>query len=96
MLLLETASRAGVAKLASQKKQTQALHRDKKKKVIVDEAEVAKQKYSNVLVGSSNQTFLIDCHVLDSRGNINSNIVLHSVDDILRQLKQNSRIFHCS
>ena len=35
--------------------------------LIVDEAEIAKQKYISVLVGSldaPNQTFLIDCHHL--------------------------------
>ena len=49
----------------------------------MDEAEVALQKYINVLVGSSdapNRTFLVDCHPLDS------SIILHNVDDILRQL----------
>ena len=56
----------------------------------MDEAEVAKQKYINVLVGSldaPNQIFLVDCHPLDSRSNANSSIVLHTVDDILRQLE---------
>ena len=54
----------------------------------MDEAEVAKQKYNNVLVGSlnaPNQTFLIDCHPLGSGSNVYSNIILHTVDDILRQ-----------
>ena len=56
----------------------------------MDEAEVAKQKYINVLVGSvdaPNQTFLVDCHALDSSSNVNSSIILHAVDDILRQLE---------
>ena len=56
----------------------------------MNEAEVAKQKYINVLVGSldaSNQTFLVDCHLLDSGSNVNSNIILHTVNDILRQLE---------
>ena len=56
----------------------------------MDEAEIAKQKYISVLVGSldaPNQTFLIDCHPLDSGSNVNSNIILHTVDDILRQLE---------
>ena len=56
----------------------------------MDEAEVAKQKYINVLVGSldaPNQTFLVDCHLLDSSSNDNSSIILHTVDDILRQLE---------
>ena len=53
----------------------------------MDEAEIAKQKYISVLVGSldaPNQTFLIDCHSLDSGSNVNSSIILHTVDDILR------------
>ena len=42
----ETAARACVAKLASQKEeQIQELLRDKKNFSIVDEAEIAKQKY---------------------------------------------------
>ena len=58
----------------------------------MDEAEIAtgKQKYISVLVGSSdapNQTFLVDCHPLDSGSNVNSSIILHTVDDILRQLE---------
>ena len=54
---------------------------------IVDEAEVAKQKCITLLVGSldaPNQAFLVDCHPLDSCSNIDSSIILHSVDDILR------------
>ena len=84
----ETAARACVAKLASQKEeQTQELLRDKQIFLIVDEAEIAKQKYISVLVGSldaPNQTFLVDCHPLDSGGNVNSSIILHTVDDILK------------
>ena len=56
----------------------------------MDEAEIAKQKYVSVLVGSldaPNQTFLVDCHPLDSGSNVNSSIILHTVDDILRQLE---------
>ena len=34
-----------------------------------------------------NQTFLVDCHPLDSGSNVNSSIILHTVDDILRQLE---------
>ena len=86
----ETAARACVAKLASQKEQIQELLCDKKICLIVDEAEIAKQKYISVLVGSldaPNQTFLIDCHPLDSGSNVNSSIILHTVDDILRQLE---------
>ena len=87
----ETAARACVAKLASQKEeQIQELLCDKKMFLIVDEAEIAKQKYISVLVGSvdaPNQTFLVDCHPLDSGSNVNSGIILHTVDDILRQLE---------
>ena len=88
----ETAARACVAKLASQKEeQIQELLRDKKISfLIVDEAEVAKQKYISVLVGSldaPNQTFLVNCHSLDSGRNVISSIILHTVDDILRQLE---------
>ena len=53
VLLSETAARARVAKLASRKEeQIQELLRDKKMFLSVDEAEVAKQKYISVLVGS--------------------------------------------
>ena len=87
----ETAARACVAELASQKEeQIQELLRDKKMFLIVDEAEVAKQKYISVLVGSldaPNQTFLVNCHPLDSGRNVTSSIILHTVDDILRQLE---------
>ena len=49
----ETAAWACVAKLASPKKeQIQELLRDKTTFLIVDEAEIAKQKYISVLVGS--------------------------------------------
>ena len=87
VLPLQTAARACVVKLASQKKeQIQELLRDKKIFKILDEAEIAKQKYISVLVGSldaPNQTLLIDCHPLDSGSNVNSSIILHTVDDIL-------------
>ena len=56
----------------------------------MDEAEIATQKYISVFVGSldaPNQTFLVDCHPLDSGSNVNSSIILHTVDDILRQLE---------
>ena len=56
----------------------------------MDEAEVAKRKYINVLVGSldtPNDTFFIDCLLLESGSNVNSSIILHTVDDILRQLE---------
>ena len=55
----------------------------------MDEAEVAKQKYINVLVGSldtPNETFLIEYLPLESSSNVNSSIILHTVDDVLRQL----------
>ena len=38
------------------------------------------------LVGSldaPNQTFLVDCHLLDSGSNVNSNIVLHTMGDTM-------------
>ena len=86
----ETAARASVAQLASQKEENiRELLRDKKVFLIVDEAEVAKQKYINVLVGSldtPNETFLIECLPLDSSSNVNSSIILHTVDDVLRKL----------
>ena len=34
-----------------------------------------------------NHTFLVNCHPLDSGRNVNSSIILHTVDDILRQLE---------
>ena len=34
-----------------------------------------------------NQIFLVDCHPLDSGSNVNSSIILHTADDILRQLE---------
>ena len=58
--------------------------------LIVDEAEVAKQKYISVLVGSldaPDRTFLVNCRPLDSGRNVNRSIILHTVDDILRQLE---------
>ena len=64
--------------------------------LIVDEAEVAKQKYISVLVGSSDapdQTFLVNCHPLDSGRNVNSSIILHTVDDVLRQLEMKRENF---
>ena len=62
----------------------------------MDEAEIAKQKYISVLVGSldaPNQTFLVDCHPFNSRSNVNSSIILHTVDDILRQLEKKRENF---
>ena len=56
----------------------------------MDEAEIAKQKYISVLMGSldaPNQTFHINCHPLDGGSNVNSSIILHTRDDILRQLE---------
>ena len=89
----EIAARACVAKLASQKEeQIQQLLRDKKMFLIVDEAEVVEQKYIKVLVGSldaPNQTFLVNCHPLDSGRNVDSSIILHTVDDMLQQLEIN-------
>ena len=80
VLPLENAARACVAKLASQKKeQIQELLRDKIFFLIVDEAEVAKQKYISVLVGildAPNQTFLVNCHPLNSVRNVSNLAVL--------------------
>ena len=56
----------------------------------MDKTEIAKQKYVSVLVGSldaPNQTFLVDCHPIDSGSNVNSSIILHTVDDIFQQLE---------
>ena len=56
----------------------------------MDEAEVAKRKYIKVVLGSldtPNDTFLIDCLPLKSGSNVNSSIILHTVDYILRQLE---------
>ena len=56
----------------------------------MDEAEIAKQKYISVLVGSldaPNQTFLVDSHPLESSSNVYSSIIMHTVDDILQQLE---------
>ena len=36
---------------------------------------------------ASNQTFFVDCHPLDSGSNVNNSIILHTVDNILRQLE---------
>ena len=58
--------------------------------MIVDEAEVDKQKYFNVIVGSldiQNETLLIECLPLESSSNVNSSILLHTVDELLRQLR---------
>ena len=97
LLPSETAARACVAILASQiEEQNQELLRDKKNFLVVDEAEIAKQKYISVLAGSldaPNQTFLVDCHPLDSGSNVNSSIILQTVDDILRQLEIKRKTF---
>ena len=87
-MLSETAARACVAKLASEQIQEKLCN--KKNFLIVDEAEVAKLKYINVLVSkldAPNQIFFVDCHPPDSGSNVNSSIILHTVDYILRQLE---------
>ena len=93
----ETAARASVAKLAYKKKeQIRELLFNKQIFLIVDKAEVAKRNYVNVLVGSlgtPNDTFLIDCLPLKSGSNDNSSIILHTVDDILRQLETKRKNF---
>ena len=58
--------------------------------------QIAKRKYISVLMGSldaPNQTFLIDCHPLDSGSNVNSSIILHTVDNMSRQLEIKREIF---
>ena len=50
---------------------------------------MVKQKYINVVVGSldtPNETFLIECLPLESSSNVYSSIILHTMDDVLRQL----------
>ena len=78
----ETAARASVVKLASQKEQIQELLRDKKIYLVVDEAKVAKQKYINVLVTAYICSNLVNFHPLYSSGNVNSSVILHTEDDI--------------
>ena len=90
VLPAETAARACVAKLASPKKNKFKNYFVTKNFLIVDEAEVAKLKCINALLGSldaPNQTFLVDCHPPYSGSNVNSSIILHTVYDILRQLE---------
>ena len=55
----------------------------------MDEAEVARQKYINVLVDSlktPTDTYLIQCLPLESCSSVNNGFILHTVDGILRQL----------
>ena len=40
-----------------------------------------------------NQTFLNECLPLESSSNVKSNIILHTVDDVLRQLRTKQEIF---
>ena len=57
--------------------------------LIVNEAEAARQKYINVLVGSlktPTDTYLFQCLPLESCNSIKSGFILQTVDDILRQL----------
>ena len=65
----ETAACASVAQLASQKEENiRELLRNKKVFLIVDEAEVDKQTYISVLMGSldtPNETFLVKCLPLE-------------------------------
>ena len=86
----ETAARASVAQLAFLKEENiRELLRNKKASLFVDEAEMDKQNYINVLVGSLdtlNEIFLIECLSLESSSYVNSSIILHAVDDVLRQL----------
>ena len=84
----ETAARASVAKLARQKEDEICdTLRDKKIFMVVDEADVAGQKYVNVLVGcleAPTETFLIDC--IPHNESMNSRTIVHTVDDTLRRL----------
>ena len=53
--------------------------------MVVDEADVAGQKYVNVLVGcleAPTKTFLIDC--IPRNESMNSRTIVHTVDDTLR------------
>ena len=80
----QTAARACVVKLASQKEeQLQELLCDKKFFLVMDEAEIAKQKHVGSL-NAPNQTFFVDFHPLDSSSNVNSNIILHTYCDNLK------------
>ena len=57
--------------------------------MIVDKAGVDHQKYINILVGSlnnPNEAFLLKSLSLQSSTNVNSSIILHTVDDVLQQL----------
>ena len=80
-----------MAKLAYKKEeQIRELLFDKQIFLIVNEAEFAKLKNINVLVGgldTPSDTFLIDCLSLESSSNVNGSIILHTADDILRQLE---------
>ena len=40
-----------------------------------------------------NETFLNECLPLESSSNVKSNIILHTVDDVLRQLRTKQEIF---
>ena len=86
----QTAACASVAQLASQeKKNIRELLRNKEGFLSVNEAEVDKQKYINVLAGSFDtpyETFRIECLPLESSSNVNNSIILHTVDNVLRQL----------
>ena len=60
--------------------------------MIVDEREVAKQKYINVLVGSletpiNTNLIEIECRPPETCSSVNSDFILHTADDILRQLE---------
>ena len=85
----ETAALASVTQLASQKEEKiRELLRDKTVFLIVNEAEVDKQKHINVQMSSvdtPNETFLIGCLSLESSSNVYSGIILRTVDDMLRQ-----------
>ena len=72
----ETAARASVAQLASQKEnQIRELFCHRKCFLILYQAVVAKQKYINVLVGTLKtlaDTYLIECLPFESYSSVNS------------------------
>ena len=86
-----TAARARIAQLKSPRKEDIGKPlRNKKVFFLVDEAEADKQKCINVLVGSldtPNETFLIECLPLESSNHLNTSIIPHAVDDVLRQFR---------
>ena len=57
---------------------------------------MGKQKYIFVLVGSldtPNETFFNECLPFESSSNVYSNVILHTVDNVLRQLRTKQENF---